>query len=43
MSEYKLDVVESRFADIVWASTPLTTGELVKLCEAELSWKRTAT
>lgn len=43
MVEYKLGVVESRFADIVWANAPLTTGELVKLCEAELSWKRTTT
>lgn len=43
MSEYKLGVVESRFADIVWERAPMTTGELVKLCEAELSWKRTTT
>lgn len=43
MADYKLAVVESRFADIVWANAPLTSRELVKLCEAELTWKRTTT
>ena len=43
MTEYKLGVVESRFADIVWANAPLSTAELVKRCEAELQWKRTTT
>ena len=43
MVEYKLGVVESRFADIVWTHEPMSTGELVKLCEAELNWKRTTT
>lgn len=43
MTEYKLGVVESRFADIVWASAPLSTAELVKRCETELQWKRTTT
>lgn len=43
MTEYKLGVVESRFADIVWANVPMTTAKLVKLCEEELQWKRTTT
>ena len=43
MSEYKLGVVESRFADIVWEHAPMTTGELVKLCEKELNWKKSTT
>lgn len=43
MEEYTLGVIESRFADIVWNSAPLSTGELVKLCERELGWKRTTT
>lgn len=43
MIDCKLGVVESRFADIVWGHEPLSTGELVKLCEAELNWKRTTT
>ncbi len=43
MTDHKLGVVESHFADIVWANAPLTTGELVKLCQEQLSWKRTTT
>lgn len=43
MEEYSLGVIESRFADIVWTHAPLSTGELVKLCEKELGWKRTTT
>ena len=43
MNELKLGMVEARFADIVWTNAPLTTRELVNLCEAELNWKRTTT
>ena len=43
MEEYALGVIESRFADMVWETAPLTTGELVKRCEQELGWKRTTT
>ncbi len=43
MEEMRLGVVEARFADIIWKNAPLTTRELVKLCEAELDWKRTTT
>lgn len=38
-----MGLVEARFADIVWKSAPVTTGELVRLCAAELNWKRTTT
>lgn len=41
--EYKLGAVESKFADIIWENEPLTTGDLVLLCEKELHWKRTTT
>lgn len=43
MKNYKLGVVESKFADIIWSNEPLTTAELVALCERELQWKRTTT
>lgn len=43
MKEIKLGTVESRFADIVWANAPLSTKELVTLCETQLNWKRTTT
>lgn len=43
MEEIKLGAVESRFADIIWQHEPLPSGELVKLCELELSWKKSTT
>lgn len=43
MIDYKLGVVEARFADIVWEHEPLMTSELISLCEKELHWKRTTT
>ena len=38
-----LGLVEGKFCDLVWANAPITTAELVKLCEKELNWKRTTT
>lgn len=43
MTDYKLGVVESRFADIIWKNEPITTAELVRSCASELGWKRTTT
>ena len=43
MDDLKLGVVESKFADIIWQNEPLHSRELVKLCEAELHWKKPTT
>ena len=43
LNEKKLGTVEARFADIVWKAQPLSSGELVKLCEKELGWKKSTT
>lgn len=43
MEEYKLGAVEARFADLIWQHEPLTSGELVKLCQQELDWKKSTT
>lgn len=43
MHEMKLAEVESRFADIIWSNEPIASGELAKICERELTWKRTTT
>lgn len=43
MIEYKLGEIETRFADIIWNNEPLTSGELVKLAQKELSWNRSTT
>lgn len=43
MENYRLGVVEGRFADIIWQREPISSGELVKVCEAELEWKKSTT
>ena len=43
MDDKRLGPVEARFADIIWSREPLHSRELVKLCEAELSWKKPTT
>ncbi|MBR4879080.1 MAG: BlaI/MecI/CopY family transcriptional regulator [Clostridia bacterium] len=43
MKDTKLGAVESRFADIIWDNQPIASGELVKLCENQLSWKKSTT
>ena len=43
MKDMKLGVIETRFAEIIWANAPLTTNQLVKLCAEKLEWKRTTT
>ena len=43
MAEYKLGEIEMRFADIIWENEPLASGELVKLCEKALNWKKSTT
>lgn len=43
MEDYKLGIVEGRFADIIWANEPLSSRELVNLCLAELEWKKSTT
>lgn len=43
MAEYKLGVVESIFADIIWKNEPLSSRRLAQLAEERLNWKRTTT
>ena len=43
MDEKKLGAVEARFADLIWQHAPIRSGELVKLCETELTWKKPTT
>ena len=41
MGNKKMGMLESRFADIIWNNEPITSGQLVKMAEKELSWKST--
>ncbi len=43
MAEYRIGEMEMRFAEIIWSHEPLASGELVKLCGKELSWKKSTT
>ena len=43
MKDMELGAVQERFADIVWANEPVASGELVKICEKELNWKKPTT
>lgn len=43
MTDMRLGLVEARFADIIWKHAPLSTRELIDLCDKELNWKRTTT
>mgnify|MGYP003430376283 CR=1 FL=1 len=43
MIEYILGEVEMKFADIIWENEPLSSGQLVKLCEDKLQWKKSTT
>lgn len=43
MDDLRLGVVESRFAYIIWSHEPLSSRELVALCEKELDWKKSTT
>ncbi len=43
MTDIELGAVQERFADIVWSHEPVSSGELVKICERELSWKKPTT
>jgi predicted transcriptional regulator len=43
MKEYKLTESEEKFADIIWQNEPIGSGDLVKLCEKEMNWKKSTT
>lgn len=43
MMDFELGAVQERFADLVWAHEPVSSGELVKICERELNWKKPTT
>ncbi len=43
MAEIELGEVQTAFAEIVWKNEPVSSGELVKICRAELDWKKSTT
>ncbi len=43
MAEYRLGEMEMKFAEIIWEKEPVSSGNLVKLCEEKLDWKKSTT
>lgn len=43
MYDTRLGAVESQFADIIWKNAPLSSRDLVKLCQQQLEWKKSTT
>lgn len=43
MEDCKLGVMETKFAELMWDNEPISSGDLVKLCEKELTWKKSTT
>lgn len=43
METNRLGIVETQFAEIIWAHAPLSSGELVKRCAETLEWKKSTT
>jgi predicted transcriptional regulator len=43
MKAYKLTDSEEKFAELIWQNEPIGSGDLVKLCEKEMNWKKSTT
>lgn len=43
MEELRIAEAEYKFAELVWENEPVASGELVKLSEKELNWKKSTT
>lgn len=43
MAQIELGEVQKAFAHIVWENEPIASGELVKICEKKLNWKKPTT
>ena len=43
MNDMTLGEIEAKFAAIIWDNEPVASGELVRLAEAALGWKKSTT
>lgn len=41
--DWRLGKMETRFAQIIWDNEPVGSGELVRLCQQQLGWKKSTT
>lgn len=40
MLKYQLGDADAKFAELIWKYEPISSGDLVKVCETEMSWKK---
>lgn len=43
MNKYRLGKMERRFAELIWDTEPINSGDLVKLCAQQFGWKKSTT
>lgn len=43
MGDYRLASAEEKFAEIIWEKAPISSTELVKICQKEMNWKKSTT
>ena len=43
MKNYRLGDMELEFANLIWEHEPISSGELVQLCDQKFSWKKSTT
>ena len=43
MEDRELGTVQAHFADIIWENAPISSPELVRICEEKLRWKKSTT
>ena len=43
MKHYKLAEAEEKFAKLIWKNEPIGSGDLVKISEKEMNWKKSTT
>lgn len=41
MSDFRMGAADARFADLIWANEPVTSGQMAKLGASEFGWKKT--
>lgn len=43
MSNYRLTETEEKFSEIIWEKEPISSGDLVKICQEKMDWKKSTT
>lgn len=41
MSDFRMGTAEARFAELIWANEPVTSGQMAKISATEFNWKKT--